>query len=149
MGYGYDGVEFNVVVGNYLKIFYFKIFHVIVALLHDVEDGLLDVSSAQVLQDFGILGGYVKVLVYLSAGEDRHWVCKDTVLGGYFDDGAVVDAFRIVLAQLKILKEGFVVSVPRRICGLHRCTGWHRTSLLIGFVGGFEDFWNFYGIRGS
>ena len=49
----------------------------IVALLHDVEDGLLEVACAQVFEDLGSLGEEVEVFLDVSAGDNRHRVNND------------------------------------------------------------------------
>ena len=123
-------------------------FLVIVALLHDVEDGLLEVARAQVLQDFGTLGEEVEVLVDVSTGDDRHWVSNDTVEGDDVVDGLIVEAFSIVLAQMRSLIEGFVVTLVESLDSINVPDG-ISLLLLIGFVGGIEDSLNFYGIGGS
>ena len=123
-------------------------FLVTAALLHDVENGLLEVASAQVLQDFGTLGEEVEVLVDVSTGDDRHWVSNDTVEGDNVVNSLIVEAFSIVLAQMRRLIEGFVVTLVESLDSVDVPDG-ISLLLLIGFVGGVEDSLNFYGIGGS
>ena len=49
----------------------------IIALLHEVEDGLLEMAGAQVLHNLGSLFEEVEVLGDVSTVDDGHWVNND------------------------------------------------------------------------
>ena len=127
-------------------------FLVTAALLHNVEDGLLEVARAQVLQDFGTLGEEVEVLVDVSSADDRHWISNDTVEGDNVVDGLIVEALSIVLAQMRSLIEGFVVTFVESLDSIDVPDG-IGLLFLISFIGGVEkslNLWDLsYGISGS
>ena len=119
-------------------------FFVLIALLHDVEDGFLEVAGAQVLHDLSTLGEEVEVLGEISAGDDRHWISNDRMESDQVVDGLLVEAVRGFFIEVSGLIEGFVVTFIESLNSIDVPEGISHL-FLIGLGSTVEkslDFWN-------